>query len=307
MLQGRVAIITGASRGIGREFAKSLSRNGCRVVLASKTGNGVGNYLSLPTSDPVSDPSSTRNPTLPGNVFELSEKINARIGEEVAFPFQMDVRNAGEMKDLVNFTVGKFDRLDILVNNAGAMWWKSLEETPIEKFDLMHDINVRATYELSRLCVPQMEKNGWGHLVHHSPPFNPDTIESALASDGHFVNRVAYLSSKWGMSIVSAGLARELGGTGIASNTIWPRTMIDTQATRVNKLGDGRMWRKPEIMSDMLLQLLEENPYDFTGKSLLDETYLRTKGVTDFSKYQTEPGYEPPSIEVLLRALPREK
>ena len=240
------------------------------------------------------------NSSLDGNVFELSQHLNKDLDTDRIIPYQVDVRNSDELSNLVKHTADHFGRIDILINNAGAMWWKPLEKTPIEKFDLMHDVNIRASYALSQLCVPYMKQNGWGHIIHHSPPFTPSEIDKALQSERWLLNRVAYLSSKWGMSIVSAGLAKELAGTGIASNTIWPKTMIKTQATEVHGLGNSKLWRRPEIMADLVLGVLNENPYTFTGKSLVDEEYLRLQGMSDFSKYQCKPGCEPPPISEII-------
>jgi citronellol/citronellal dehydrogenase len=285
MLQNRVAIITGASRGIGRNIAKVMAQQGCNLVLASNTGrDGINSGKKIE-----------------GNVFELSDTLNLKLTTNHVEPFQVDVRNSDQLQELVKHTIDYFGRIDILINNAGAMWWKPVEKTPVERFDLMHDVNVRASYTLSQLCIPYMKQNRWGHILFHSPPFVGSEIDQALQSERWLVNRAAYLSSKWGMSIVSAGLAKELTGSGVACNTIWPKTMIQTQATKVNQLGNAKFWRKPEIMSDLVLGILQKNPETFTGHSLIDEDFLRNyQGITDFSRYQCVDGYEPPAISDII-------
>lgn len=285
MLRNRVAIVTGASRGIGETMARALAEQGCNLVLASKTGADSDNA----------------GKQLPGNVFSLSDNLRKLHTDISVLPYQVDVRDSSQLQGLVDATRNKFDRIDILINNAGAMWWKPVEKTPVEKFDLMHDINVRASYTLSQICIPHMKEAGYGHILFHSPPFTGHEIDKALQSKRWLINRAAYLSSKWGMSIVAAGLSKELSGTGVACNTIWPKTMIKTQATEVNQLGDARYWRRPEIMSDLVLGVLEQDPQTFTGHSLIDEDFLREyQGITDFSKYQCMDGYEPPAISDII-------
>ena len=278
MLSGKVAFVTGASRGIGKVIAESLAKNGAAVSLVSK---------SVVSSE-----------LLPGTVTEVADQINQQGGKALAIP--LDVRDAQGCKDAIDSTVKHFGKLDILINNASALWWKPIEETPTEKFDLLHDVNVRATYTLSRNAVPYLLESGGGHIISHSPPLTPDYVNS-MVNRGGMANRVAYMSSKYGMSIVTMALAEELEGKNIACNTIWPSTPIESQAVKNHNLGNPKMWRKPNVVSDAILEILQQNPQDFNGNSCTDEEYLRSLAkIDDFSIYQCVPGNEPPPLEKIL-------
>jgi NAD(P)-dependent dehydrogenase (short-subunit alcohol dehydrogenase family) len=168
-LKGRVAIITGGSRGIGRECALALARLGCNIVIAAKT--------------------ITPHPTLPGTIYTVAEEVRA-IGVE-ALPYQVDLRDAAKIEACVEAVVKKFGRVDILVNNASALWWQDIVDTPARKYDLITSINARGTFLMTRACLPHMEKNNFGRVVTMSPP-----IQSGV---GAFQGRTAYNISKMGM------------------------------------------------------------------------------------------------------------
>lgn len=275
-IRPRIALVTGASRGIGRQIALSLVNSGYRVGLVARASD---------------------------DLLDLKMILGNRVR---AYP--CDIQDTEECASVVEDMVRHWGGVDVLVNNASALWWKPLAETPIERWDLMHGINARATYQFSRLCLPYMVAGGWGHIITHAPPFTPDSVKGLLGS-GAMCNRVAYMSSKLGMSIVSAGVAAEIAANevNVASTTIWPSTAIRSEATRHHKMGRPEMWREPKIMSDMLEHLLQEEDLgDLNGSSLIDQTYLESKGVTDFSRYQCVEGYEPPPLDTLLGFRKRE-
>ena len=181
--------------------------------------------------------------------------------------------------------------MDVLINNAGALWWRSVENTPIEKYDLINDVNSRAAYALSRECIPLMKENG-GHILMHSPPL-PENLSDYL---NNLNGKVGYMISKWGMTMTSLGLSRELSNYNIACNTIWPMTAIESFATKNYNIGSEQYWRKDKIIVDCIEKIVDENPDKFTGNQLIDEIYLKSKGINDFSKYQCIPGREPPKL-----------
>lgn len=273
MLRNRVAIITGATRGIGRNIALTLAKNGCNIVVTGK--------------------SKTISENLPGTIYSVADEIK-EYGVDV-LPYQLDVRDDVALSRMVNATVNKFGTVDILINNAGALWWKNILETPVKKYDLINNINSRAAYTLSHLCLPHMIKQSWGHIIMQSPPFTPEYI-NFLISQNKLKNMTAYMISKLGMSITAQGIAQEFGGTGVAANAIWPMTPIESYAVKNNNLGDEKQWRKPDIISDAIMKILAEDPKTFTGNFLIDEQYLRKKGVKDFKQYQCVPGHEPPRL-----------
>ena len=170
---------------------------------------------------------------------------------------------------------------------------------------LVNNVNSRAAYSLSQLCLPHMIENKWGHIIMQSPPATPEYINDLTEAD-KIKYKAAYMTSKLGMSITALGIAQELQGTGIAANTLWPATPIKSYALINNKLGDERHWRKPDIICDAIMCILQENPKTFTGNCLIDEAYLRSKGITDFEKYQCIPGHEPPKLNTLDKFMVKE-
>ena len=273
----KVALITGASRGIGRSVAIGLAKKGYNIVIASK--------------------SIIENPKLPGTIHTVSDEMKKLdLGVEV-LPIKTDLRKYDDIINLSSKIKEKFNRLDVLFNNAGALWWKNMNETPIDKYDLVNSINSRASYALSRECIPLMEKNG-GHIIMHSPPLptNIDDTKNILSG------KIGYMISKWGMTLTALGISQEFDGKKISANTIWPATAIESYATKNLQLGDEKSWRKDQIIVDCIGHILKTDPNLFTGNQLIDETYLRSLGYTDLRKYQCIPGYEPIKLDDLFKS-----
>lgn len=264
-LEGRVAIVTGASRGIGRACALALAKEGADLVLASK---------SLDSSDP----------RLPGTLRDVQREVEA-LGRR-ALPVQCDVRFVDQIRDMVDQAAEKFGRIDILVNNAGAFWWHPIEETPEKKWDLVMAINAKAPFFAAQAVLPHMKKNGWGHIVNMSPPIKPQQA----------ANKIAYMISKFGMTLLTHGLAEEARDANVAVNSLWPVTLIESFATMNAGLGEKSNWRKADIIADATVAIVTKEPKTLTGRALLDEEILRESGVTDFSGYACVPGAEPMAI-----------
>jgi citronellol/citronellal dehydrogenase len=263
-LQGKVAIVTGSSRGIGRALALGLAGARCSVVVAAK--------------------SSASTDKLPGSVFTVAQEVEA-LGVQ-ALPVVMDVRDADQVDALAAKTLERFGRIDILINNAGALHWKNLLETPAKRFDLVMDVNARAACLCARAVLPAMIAQKWGHIINMSPPIDPSMVPG----------KIAYCISKFGMTLLTYGLAEELRDHHIAVNSLWPVTIIESQASINWGLGTPQQWRKPDILVDCVLRLVQKDPGSVTGKALLDEPFLRGEGVTDFSCYACVPGTNPPPI-----------
>jgi citronellol/citronellal dehydrogenase len=263
-LNGRTAIITGSSRGIGRALALGLARQGCDIVIAAKS--------TEPTEK------------LPGSIFTVAQEVEA-LGAH-ALPVQVDVRDEEQIDAMVARTMERFGRIDILINNAGALWWQPLLETPAKRFDLVMDVNVRAAFLACRAALPHMMKRRWGHIVNMSPPTERTMVPG----------RVAYCISKFGMTLLTYGLAQEMREANIAVNSLWPVTIIESQASINWGLGTRALWRKPDILVDCVLRMVQKEPSELTGRALLDEDFLRAEGVTDFSSYACVPGSQPPRI-----------
>ena len=260
-LQGKVAIVTGASRGIGRAIALGLACSGAHVVIAAK--------------------SAESNARLPGSIHSVAGEVEALGGQ--ALPVQVDVRDEAQIETMVARTLERFGRIDILVNNAGALWWKPLLETPAKRFDLVMGVNARAAFLCSRAVLPSMISQRFGHVINMSPPMDLAMVPG----------RVAYAISKLGMTLLTLGLAAEVKEHGIAVNSLWPVTIIESQASINHGLGTPAAWRKPDILVDCVLRLVRKGPSEVTGQALLDEDFLRSEGVTDFGGYACVPGAEP--------------
>jgi citronellol/citronellal dehydrogenase len=247
-LAGRVAIVTGSSRGIGRAMVLRLAREGAGVVVTGKSESGTDR--------------------LPGSIHTVAEEVEQAGG--TALPIRVDVRHEDEVKAMVDQTVEKFGRVDILVNNAGALWWQPVLQTPPKRYDLMWEINVRAAYLCAYFALPHMVAQHWGHVINCSPPITTE------ASPGH----VAYMTTKMGMTRMAIGIAAEHERDGIASNSLWPVTIIESLASINWGLGDRSQWRSPEILCDAMMEILRTEPPSLTGQQILDEPFLRSRGWT---------------------------
>jgi citronellol/citronellal dehydrogenase len=265
-LKGKVAIVTGASRGIGKALSIGLAARGVRVVLASKT--------------------VAPNAKLPGTLEDVKKEIESSGG--TAFIQPTDVRDEGQIQELVDKTARELGGVDFLINNAGALYWAPVDQTPAKRFDLVVGVNVRASFLCAHFAVPHMKKRGGGHIVNMSPPY----------TEGCTPGRVAYMISKFGMSMLTEGLAKELEADGIKVHSLWPVTMVESQATIGHHLGEPSMWRSPAILVDSTLALLTGESKIPSGKALYDEEVLESIGVRDFSKYACVPGTDPPRMRL---------
>jgi citronellol/citronellal dehydrogenase len=263
-LNGRVAIVTGASRGIGRAIALGLAREGCAVVIAAK---------SIESTE-----------KLPGSIFTVAAEAEA-LGAQ-ALPVQVDVRDADQIEGLAAKTLERFGRIDLLANNAGALHWAGTLDTPPKRFDLVMGVNARAAFLGSRAVLPAMIRQGRGHIVNMSPPLDLSILPG----------RVAYGISKLGMTLLTLGLAEEVRRNNVAVVSLWPATIIESQASINHHLGTPAMWRKPDILVDCVLRLAVKEPAEVTGRALIDEDFLRAEGVTDFGGYACVPGSQPPRL-----------
>jgi NAD(P)-dependent dehydrogenase (short-subunit alcohol dehydrogenase family) len=263
-LDGRTAFITGTTRGIGKRIALALADAGCNVVSTGKT-----------VDDSDSD--------LEGTIHETAEACEER-GVE-AHAIQLNLRDEAQVESAVAEAIDVFDEVNVVINNASAIQLASIENLPVDRFDLLTDVNVRGTYATCRAFAPHLKEIGGGHVLTNAPP-----IEVTRAP-----GKAAYAWSKLGMTFVTLSLAEELRGAGVAANAFWPVTAIDTRATRYFGLGTEDDWRTPEILSDTVLELLKRDPASFTGNAVYDEDVLRAAGVEDFSTYNVTPGDPAPT------------
>ncbi len=250
----KTAIITGASRGIGREIAIKLASEGANVVLAAKT--------------------KEEHHSLEGTIMSVAQEVNDAGGK--ALPYQIDVRDDKAITDLAKTAMDHFKSIDIVINNAGAIYLTDTLSTEAKQFDLMMGVNARATFLLSRACVPYM-KNG-GHILNLSPP---------IKMESHWLSpHVAYTMSKFGMSMCTLGMAEEFKRDNIAVNSLWPKTLIYTAAiTRLMGKEAEKNCRKPEIIADCAAWIFKQDPREITGNLFSDEEVMARAGVKDLTKY----------------------
>lgn len=268
-LAGKVIFITGASRGIGREMALLFARDGARIVIAAKT--------------------ETPHDKLPGTIHSVAEEVVAAGGE--ALPVVVDVRDNDSIERAVAKTIERFGALDVLINNASATGARGLLETDVKRADLVMAVNWRGSYLCNRAAVPHLRKSDNPHILTLSPPLSTSTYWL-----GKFP---AYALSKYGMTMVTLAVAEEFRKDGIAANTLWPRTLIATEAVRFMRPENMHRSRTPAIMADAAYSIITSDSRTTTGKSFLDEDRLRDDGVTDFAHYRTDPDVEP-MVDMLI-------
>jgi citronellol/citronellal dehydrogenase len=256
-LKGKTVFISGGSRGIGLAIALKAARDGANVTIAAKT------------AEP--------HPKLPGTVYTAAKEIVEAGGN--ALPVICDIRDEAQVAEAVEKTVTEFGGIDICVNNASAIQLTGTLATDMKRYDLMHQINTRGTFLVSKMCIPHLKNAVNPHILNLAPPLDMEAK--------WFKNHVAYTMAKFGMSMCTLGMSAEFAQAGIAVNSLWPLTAIDTAAVR-NLLGGetvAAMSRSPEIMADAFHAIVIKPARETTGNFFIDELVLRDGGVTDFSKY----------------------
>ncbi len=258
----KTVFITGASRGIGKAIAMRLAKEKANIVIAAK--------------------SVEENPKLGGTIFSAAREVEDAGGKALAV--QCDIRFEDQIQNAVQKAVEKFGGIDTVINNASAISITGTEQTEAKRFDLMHDINVRGTFLVTKSCIPYLKKSTNAHILTLSPPLNMNIK--------WFANHLAYTLSKYNMSMMAMGWAEELKKYNIASNALWPRTTIDTAAVR-NLLGGemlANMSRTPEVLADAAYYILSKSSTQCSGNCFIDEDVFAAEGITDLGEYSVVPG-----------------
>lgn len=258
-LHGKTIFITGASRGIGFAIAKKAASLGANIVVAAK--------------------SSVPNPKLPGTIHSAVAEIEALGGKALAI--QCDVRDEANVEEAMAQAAERFGGIDALVNNASAIWLRGVLDTPMKRFDLMNQVNSRGTFLCAQKALPYLLKSKNPHILTLAPPPNLDPK--------WWGPHTGYTLAKMGMSFVTLGLAEEFKGR-VAVNALWPKTVIATDAINMIPGVDLSACRKPEIVADAAVQILQQSFADASGQFYIDEAVLRDVGVADFDGYAVEPG-----------------
>ncbi|HEX2019101.1 MAG TPA: NAD(P)-dependent oxidoreductase [Aurantimonas sp.] len=264
-LKDKTIFMSGGSRGIGLAIALRAARDGANVVVAAKT--------------------DSPNPKLPGTIHSAVEEIEAAGGKGLGVV--CDIRDEAQVEAAVSAAVDRFGGIDICINNASAIALTGTLQTEMKRYDLMNGVNARGTFLVSKTCIPHLKQATNPHILNLSPPLD--------MSAKWFRNHVAYTMAKFGMSMCTLGMAEEFRRDGIAVNSLWPLTAIDTAAVRNVLGGDAmaKMSRSPEIVADAAHAVLTRPSREATGNFYIDELVLMEEGVTDFSVYGPEGGGEP--------------
>lgn len=261
--KGKTVFITGASRGIGLAIGIRLAQEGANIVIAAKTAEA--------------------HPKLPGTIYSAAERIEAAGGK--ALPVICDIRFEEQVQEAVDQAVAKFGGIDILVNNASAISLTGTLDTDMKRYDLMHSINTRGTFLVSKLCMPYLLKAENPHVLNLSPPLS--------MKQQWFKDYVAYTMAKYGMSMCVLGMSGEFEGQ-VAFNGLWPRTTIATAAVQNIVGGDDMVAhsRTPDILADAAYHILKRDFKTCTGNFFIDDEVLKSEGITDLSSYTVTAGME---------------
>ena len=260
-LAGKTLFVTGGSRGIGLAIAKKAASDGANIVIAAKTDQP--------------------HPKLPGTIHTAAAEIEEAGGK--ALPLVCDIRDDASVEAAVQQAAEEFGGIDIVVNNASAIALLNTEDIKMSRFDLMHQVNARGTFLVSKTCLPWLKKAENPHILTLAPPLN--------MLEKWFAPHVAYSMAKYGMSMCVLGMAEEFRDRGVAVNALWPRTVIATSA--INMLGGlvkPENCRNEDVIADAAHAILGRDARECTGHFFIDEDVLVQEGVKDFDQYAIEPG-----------------
>jgi citronellol/citronellal dehydrogenase len=262
-LAGRTAFMSGGSRGIGLAIARELAKAGANIAMIAKT--------------------DTPHPKLPGTIHTAADELR-ELGAEV-LPIVGDIRDEAKVAEAVAQTAERFGGIDLCINNASALNLSPVGELPVNRFDLLQSVNVRGTFVVTQACLPHLRESDHAHVLTLSPPLNLDP---------RWFEPAAYTISKYGMTIVTLGVARTEREHGVGANCLWPLTAIATAAVQ-NLLGGAEgvsRSRTPEIVADAAAIVLRRAPTEYTGNAAIVEDVLAEEGTTDLASYSQEPGQE---------------
>lgn len=270
-LANTTIFITGASRGIGREIALRCAKDGANIIIAAK--------------------SDTPHPKLPGTIHSVAKEVEEAGGKALAI--KLDVRDEANVDAAMKLAAETFGGIDVLINNASAIQLTNVENTDLKRFDLIHSINTRGVMACSKAAIPYLKQSDNAHIITLSPPINLGK---------HWLGGyIPYTITKYSMTLLALGLAEELRAAGVSSNTLWPQTTIATAAVEFAIDEDLlKASRTPAIMADAAYEMLISEKGTLSGETLVDESFLRERGYTEFEHYKNDPECEKLFIDLFI-------
>lgn len=260
-LQGKTAIVTGASRGIGKAIALGLAQAGASVSVAART--------TAPRAD------------LPGTIHDTAAEIEAAGGR--ALPVACNVREATDIRNLVDRTLDAFGAVDILVNNAGIGGYTPFLQMTLREWDLNMAINLRAPFLACQAVAPIMLQQGGGSIINLSSHAADNVFSSALGAGPDAAIAVigqAYGAAKAGLERLTWGLAVELGQHNIAVNALKPLRPVATEGFRAQRPdADFSAWATPDAMTKAAVYLAAQDARGLTGTIVTAEELVRRRGL----------------------------
>lgn len=257
-LQGRVVVVTGASRGIGRDIALRLAAAGASLALLAKT--------------------ETPNPKIAGTLTDTAAAVQAAGAQ--ALPVRCDVRDPDAVEAAVTAAADRFGRIDAVINNAGALDLRSTDTLAPRSFRRVLEANVEGPYAVVHHALPWLRKSDNAHIVNIAPPINLDP-QWVGAHVGHTVG-------KYAESLLTLGWATEFAGIPVAVNSIWPATTIAStgMATAMGEAEVRAQARSPRIVADAVHALVCRPAGICTGRFYTDAQILAEEGVDDLGEYR---------------------
>ncbi|KAJ3081162.1 hypothetical protein HK102_002542 [Quaeritorhiza haematococci] len=303
----KVAVVIGASRGIGRVIALHFAKANYRVVVAAKTENTKASEGKSSSFGSIHSVCAEINDSVlqqkRGTHVQSADKegwgnpgktqVQEDEPEVVALPVRCDVRNPNDIERLIKTTLTVFGRIDVMIYNAGAIFWNTISNTNLKRFNLLQEVNINGLYATVRYTLPHFLKQKSGCFIVVSPP-----IYSRF-----FKGKIAYAIGKVGMTVLTMGLGKELEGTGVMISSLWPATGIESAVTDKNNV-DKRNLRRADIFAESCLRIAASSSSPelretLNGQAFIDEDYLRqfhSFRDEDFVKYRCDPEHEPPRM-----------
>jgi len=249
-LKGKVAIITGASRGLGRDFALDFAREGADVVVAARTET---------------------EGKLPGTIYKTADEIRAIGGR--ALPIRCDVTSEESVSEMVQKALKEFGRIDILVNNAAVAWWPPITETPLKRFEIVLRVNLIGVFLCVKAVLPPMIKQRSGSIINISSYAANKRVRG--------FSGISYGVSKAALERFTWGLAAELGQYNIAVNAIKPLKVIGTEGilAQAGPNANKSDWQTSELMVKACTLLAAQDAAGVTGIVASDDEFCQWHGL----------------------------